>query len=446
MVSWRPDAIALVASTASSRQVDALLLLVCATFAFAVVVGVPFFYGGMSGRAGAIAAFRAAVSGAAVVVLLALVGGYGMMVGPALIPGVVGRPDWGLGSALAKSAGDPYPLAQAAYLIVLSAVAVAILGAAVASRVTLRAWMVFVALWSVLVLFPAFFAVFALNDGWAVAGLRVIDFGGALPVSLAAGSAAAGVILACGRRSHPPAGTQSLPLSSIGGALVWFGWFGITVGSEGAVDAYTGLIWINTLVASAGGVLAWVVVDRVMLRRPTITSALCGAVSGLVAITPGSGVVAPGWALILGVLAALACASMVDVAARARFGVPMMIGVVHIVASLVGLLFVGLFATGGGMIDSGNFDLFVGQAIAGFGVALYSFAVSSGIALALRFSIGLARVGYGADRGITDEISARSGRRVPSEHEEPHTAVDGADGAPTGPVTGTERPGGDGRG
>ena len=135
------------------------------------------------------------------------------------------------------------------------------------------------------------------------------------------------------------------------------------------MDPFTPLIWVNTLVASAGGVLAWVIVDRVMLRRPNVAGALCGAVSGLVAITPASGVLTAGWSLLLGALAALACASMVDLAARARFGVPMTICVVHIVGSLVGILFIGLFATGGGLIDSGNFDLFVAQAIAGFAVA-----------------------------------------------------------------------------
>lgn len=422
MVLWRPDAIVQLASSASSRQVDALLLIVCATLAFAVVPGVAFFYGGMTGRAGVIAAFRTALSGAAVVVLLAVAGGYGLMVGPALVPGVVGRPDWALGSLIpqfAERASDPYPLARAAFLIVLCAVSVAILGAAVSSRVTLRAWLVFVALWSVLVLFPACFAVFALSDGWAVHGLQVIDFGGALPVSLAAGTAAAGVILASGRHSQRPSDAHSLPLQAFGGALVWFGWFGITVGSEGAMDAFTGLIWMNTLVASAGGVVTWVIVDRVMLRRPTLTSALCGAVSGLVAVTPASGVIAPGWSLVLGVLAALACASMVDVAARADFGVPMMIGVIHIVASLVGLLFIGLFAEGGGMIDSGNFNLFAAQTIAGFGLAIASFTVSFCIALLLRYTIGLTRVRYGARRAITDANPPRRRRRVPTERKGP---------------------------
>jgi Amt family ammonium transporter len=422
MVSWRPDAIAPLAEFASSRQVDALLLIVSATLAFAVVPGVAFFYGGMSGRTGVVAAFRASMSGAAVVVCLAVFGGAGLIVGPALIPGFAGRPDWGLSSLVARAIGsdaDAYPLARAAYLIALAAVATALLGASIASRVTLRAWLVFVAFWSVLVLFPACYAVFSVTDGWATAGMQVIDFGGALPVSLAAGSAASGIILACGRRSHPPTGAHSLPLVAIGGALVWFGWFGVTIGSEGSMDAFTPLIWLNTLVASGGGVLAWVVVDRVMLRRPTITSALCGAVSGLVAITPASGVLTPGWSLLLGGLAALACASMVDLAARARFGVPMTICVVHIVGSLVGLLCIGLFATGSGLIDSGNFDLFVAQAIAGFAVAGWSFAVSLALALLLRATLGLTTVRYGANRGIPDETPPRTGERPAIEPQSP---------------------------
>ncbi|WP_431277402.1 ammonium transporter [Leifsonia poae] len=422
MALWRPDAIAPLAAFASSRDVDALLLIVSAVLAFAVVPGVAFFYGGMTGRAGAVAAFRASISGAAVVVCLAVIGGAGLIVGPPLIPGVVGQPDWGMASLVGRALGpdgDVYPLARVAYLVALCAVAAAILGASIASRVTLRAWLVFVALWSVLVLFPTCYAVFSATDGWAAAGMQVIDFGGALPVGLAAGSAASGIILACGRRSHPTAGVHSLPIVAIGGALVWFGWFGITIGSEGAMDAFTPLMWVNTLVASGGGVIVWIIVDRVMLRRPTITSALCGAVSGLVAITPASGVLTPGWSLLLGALAALGCASMVDVAARARFGVPMTICVIHIVGSLVGLLFIGLFANRGGMIDSGNFDLFVTQAIAGFAVAGSSFLIALALALLLRVTLGLTRVGYRANGGNPDETPARDREYSATESQGP---------------------------
>lgn len=418
---------------APSSQVDALLLLISATFVMAVVPGLAFFYGGMTGARGASSAFRAALTGSAVVVVLALLGGYGMLVGRPLIAHVVGQPDWGMSGAVAAAQGGAstmYPLARAAYLIAVCAVAVTILGTAVASRVTLRAWAVFSAVWSVLVLFPAGYAVFALSDGWASSGMNVIDFGGAVPVSLAAGSGAAGVILACGTRGHPPVGERRLPLVAVGGAVLWVGWFGLTVGSEGSLDAFAPLIAMNTLMASAGGSLMWILVDRVLLRRPTVTSALCGAVSGLVAITPASGVLTIGWSLLLGVLAALACASMVDLAARARFGVPMTICVIHIVASLVGLLYIGLFATGDGMVDSGNFDLFAAQAVAGFGVAAYSFVVSLLVAFGLRYTLGLTRVRYRASDGLSDEPAPRTRGRAAADAEEDEAAPGGgaADG------------------
>jgi Amt family ammonium transporter len=374
----------------------------------------------MTGRAGASRAFRAVLSGSAVVVVLAMIGGYGMIAGHPLIAHVVGKPDFALATLLpgmGRSA-DPYPLARAGYLIAVCAVAIAVLGTAVASRMTVRAWLIFCVVWTVLVLFPACYAVFAASDGWAVAGMQVIDFGGAIPVSLAAGSAAAGIILACGRSGARPAEPRRMTLVAVGGTLVWIGWFGMTVGSEGAVDGFAALIAVNTLLASAAGSLMWILVDRILLRRPTVTSALCGAVSGLVAITPASGVLTLGWSVLLGALAALACATMVDLAARARFGVPMTVCVVHIVASLVGLLFIGLFATGGGMIDSGNFDLFVAQAVAAVGTAAYSFVVSVLVAFGLRSTVGLTGVRYGADRAFTAASPARPRRRSATRPEE----------------------------
>ena len=410
-------------SAATSQQADALLLLICGAFTMVVVPGLAFFYGGMTGRSGVGRAFRAVLAGSGVVVVLAVMGGYGMIAGRPLIAHVVGTPDMGLASLLSGTgrSADPYPLARAGYLIAVCAVAVAVMGTAVASRITLRAWLIFCAVWTVVVLFPACYAVFALSDGWAVAGMRVIDFGGALPVSLAAGSGAAGVILACGRGGQHPLEGRRVTLVAVGGTLVWIGWFGLTVGSEGAVDGFTMVIALNTLLASAGGSLMWILVDRVLLRRPTVTSALCGAVSGLVAITPASGVLTLGWSLLLGALAALACATMVDLAARARFGVPMTVCVVHIVASLVGLLFIGLFATGDGMVDSGNFDLFVAQAIAGLGIAASSFVVSVIVALGLRYTVGLTGIRYRANRALTDAPPARPRQRPATRSEESAT-------------------------
>ncbi|MDN4615525.1 ammonium transporter [Leifsonia sp. F6_8S_P_1B] len=408
-------------ANATSEQLDALLLFVCGALTLLVPPGLAFLIGGLGGGARVARAARFALLGVAVVVLLAVAGGYGMLAGAPLVPGVVGRPDPGLADITGM-----YGLARAGSLIAVCGVGVAVVGVALASRITTRAWIVFCVLWSVLVLFPVGYAVFALDDGWAVAGLGVVDFGGILPIGVAAGGGAAGVVLACGRREHQVEGRRSLPLVAIGGALLWLGWLGLATGSEGALDDFTALIAMNAFLASAGGCLMWLLVDRVLLRRPTVSSGLLGAFAGLVAATPASGVLTLGWSLLLGALAALACATMVDLAARARFGPALTLCVTVSVGGLVGLLYVGLFASGGGMVESGNFDLFIGQGIAGLVVLLYSAAVSALIALGLRFTIGLTRTrGRGGGTGGVASQGVRPGAvGYPSGRDERSPTLD----------------------
>jgi len=404
---------------ATPDQVDALLLFFCGALVVLAAFGLAFFSGGMAGRARATRAFRFVLVGAAVTIVLAVLGGYGAVTGRPLIPHLLGVPDPGLaglaGTALAgtdPARASPYPLARAGYLIAVLVVAAAVVAVAVASRVTLRAWIVFAALWMPLVVYPVAYGVFALDDGWAVAGLHVVDFGGAL-VIVAAGGSAVGLLLACGRGEHLPPLTPRPALTAIGGGALWVGWLGLVVGSEGALDAYASLMAVGGFLASAAGVLMWMLVDAVLLRRPTLTSALCGAFAGLVAVTAASGVLTLGWCMLVGALSSLACATMVDLAARARFGPALTLCVITIVGGLVGLLFPGLFATGSGMVDSGNFDLFIAQAIAGMSVLLYAVTVSLLLGLAVRFTIGLTRVRYRAGGGIRETHPVGPDRAVP---------------------------------
>jgi Amt family ammonium transporter len=366
----------------TASQVDALLLLVAGALVFIIAPGLALLYGGMISSAGAASAMRATLVGAGIAGVLFVIGGYGMLFGSPLLPHTLGAP------GTVPSAA--FPLARACYACAVCVLAVAIVASAVAPRVTLRGWAVFAAVWVGVVYFPAAYAVFNLTDGWATASLGVVDFGGALPVSVAAAAGAAGVLLVCGRQpTHEIRSLRTVPVMAVGGALVWFGWFGLTIGSEGAVDGFTALIWINTLAASAAGTIAWATVDRIMMRRPTVASAVCGAVAGLVAITPASGIITTFWSLLLGALSGIACAVIVDIAARARFGTPMVVVVIHLVGSLVGLLFIGLFGNGTGMVYSGNFDQLGVQALAALVVAAWSFFVSWGAAALIQRTIGL---------------------------------------------------------
>ncbi|WP_285116459.1 ammonium transporter [Leifsonia sp. fls2-241-R2A-40a] len=406
---------------ATPDQVDALLLFFCGALVMLAALGLAFFAGGMAGRARAARSFRFVLVGAAVVVVLAVFGGYGLIAGPPLIPHLVGRPDVGLASVAGvdPAASSPYPAARAGYLIAVLVLCTGIVGVAIASRVTLRAWILFSVLWLPLVVLPVAYGVFSLDDGWAVGGLGVVDFGGALVV-VAAGGSSVGVLMACGRSEHLPPHPSRPALVAIGGAFLWVGWLGLIVGSEGSLDAYAPLMAMGAFLSSATGVLMWMLVDAVLLRRPTLVSALCGAFAGLVAATAASGALTLGWSMLVGALSSLACATMVDLVARARFGPALTLCVVTIVGGLVGLLFPGLFATGSGMVDSGNFDLFIAQGIAGMAVLLYSATVSLLLALALRYTVGLTRVRYRAVRGIDEKRPDGTDRAVPSVPAEPN--------------------------
>lgn len=409
---------------ATPDQVDALLLFFCGALVLLAAVGLALFAGGLAGRARAARAFRFVLLGTAVTVLLAVLGVYGMIAGAPLVPHLIGTPDPSLASlgGTDPAGASPYPAARAGYLIAVLVLCTAVVAVAVASRLTLRAWIVFSIVWLVLVVSPVAYGVFSLDDGWASGALQVVDFGGALVV-VAAGGSAVGVLLACGRGEHQPTRPSRPGLVAFGGASLWVGWLGLVVGSEGALDSYAPLMAVGAFVASAAGVLMWMLVDAVLLRRPTLSSALWGAFAGLVAVTAASGVLTLGWAMLAGALSALACATMVDLAARARFGPSLTLCVVTIVGGLVGLLFPGLFASGSGMIDSGNFDLFIAQGVAGMAVLLYATTVSLLLALALRFTMGLTRIRYGADRGLREKRPVRTDRAVPPVRD--------ADGVPS---------------
>ena len=83
---------------------------------------------------------------------------------------------------------------------------------------------------------------------------------------------------------------------------------------------------------------------------------------------------------------------------------------ITVVGGLVGLLYIGLFASGGGMVESGNFDLFIAQGVSGVGVLLYSLTVSVLLALVLRFTVGLTRVRYRAERDLPTAPPAERAR------------------------------------
>jgi Amt family ammonium transporter len=141
-------------------------------------------------------------------------------------------------------------------------------------------------------------------------GLGAIDFAGGTVVHINSGIAGlVGVLFAGPRVGHlkEPMPPHSLALTMTGAGLLWVGWFGFNAGSALEANGLAGVAMMNTFVAPAAGLLAWMGVERLVSGKPSMLGGASGAVAGLVAVTPAAGVSGPIGAMALGAAASLVC-------------------------------------------------------------------------------------------------------------------------------------------
>ena len=184
----------------------------------------------------------------------------------------------------------------------------ALIAGAFADRMKFSAMCVFMALWSLLVYSPIAHMVWAPSGYWSQAG--VLDFAGGTVVHINAGVAGLVCALVLGKRSGY--GTvnmapYNLAYAVIGASLLWVGWFGFNAGSAVAANGRAGMAMTVTQIATAAAALGWMFAEWIAKGKPSVLGAVSGAVAGLVAITPASGFVLPGGALIIGIAAGVIC-------------------------------------------------------------------------------------------------------------------------------------------
>ncbi len=182
----------------------------------------------------------------------------------------------------------------------------ALITGAFADRMRFSALVVFNVLWSLLVYAPVAHWVWHPN-GWIFA-LGALDFAGGTVVHINAGVAGLVCAVVLGRRvgyGHDNMAPYDLSLAVIGAALLWVGWFGFNAGSAVGAGARAGMAMLVTQVAAAGAALAWMFAEWATKGKPSVLGVISGAVAGLVAVTPASGFVLPGPALLIGVVAGL---------------------------------------------------------------------------------------------------------------------------------------------
>ena len=183
----------------------------------------------------------------------------------------------------------------------------ALIAGAFAERMKFSAMMWFMGLWLLLVYCPIAHWVWG---GGFLGSAGVLDFAGGTVVHINAGVAGLMCALVLGKRKGY--GTvimapHNLTWSFVGASLLWVGWFGFNAGSAVAANALAGAAMINTQVATAAAALAWMFAEWIVHKKPSVLGIISGAVAGLVAITPASGFVNPTGALIIGIVAGVAC-------------------------------------------------------------------------------------------------------------------------------------------
>ena len=175
----------------------------------------------------------------------------------------------------------------------------------------------------------------------------------------------------------------------LGAGLLWFGWFGFNAGSELAADGTAAIAFVNTIVAPAAALLAWLVVEKIKDGKPTSVGAASGAVAGLVAITPACASLTPGWAIVLGLVAGAVCALAIELKFKLGFDDSLDVVGIHLVGGLIGTLYLGFFANGTGLIYSGRPDAARSfRRSRRFAVMLYSFVLAFIIGFVIEKTIG----------------------------------------------------------
>jgi len=389
----------LTAAAATPADVNSLWLLVAAALVLLMTPGVAFFYGGMVKAKSVVSMMMMSFGAIALVAVLWVLFGYGMSFGTPLIPNWLGNPFngyiglqklLGIGANGAMSP-DMNGLAFAGFQATFAIISVALISGAIADRAKFGPWMIFAGVWVTLVYFPVAYWVFNLGDGWAPHLLGINDFAGGTAVHINAGAAGLALALVLGKRVGFQKGIQkphNVPLTLLGAALLWFGWFGFNSGSEAAVDGVAAIAWINTLAAPAAATIGWMIVEKLKDGKPTSIGAASGAVAGLVAITPACNILTPGWAMVLGVITGAVCAYAIEMKWKLGFDDSLDVVGIHLVGGVIGTLYIGIFGSGIGLIYTGSLKQLGVQAIGAFGVMIYSFALAYAIGWVIQKTMG----------------------------------------------------------
>jgi len=406
---------------------DTAWILTSSALVFLMTPGVAFFYGGMARRKNFLSLLMQCFFIACLVGLQWVLFGYSLSFAPDTGMGIIGSLDWlglrGVGFEANPDYSGTIPhlsfmIFQAMFAIITPALIVG----AFAERIKFSAFALLILLWTTLVYDPIAHWVWG-TGGW-LRDLGALDFAGGIVVHVSSGVSALVMAILIGRRlgfEKKAFVPHNLPLTVLGGALLWVGWFGFNGGSALGANGLAANAFVNTNTATAAAGLAWALVEWWKHGTPTVLGIVTGAVAGLVAITPACGFVTPMSAIMIGLLAGIFCFLAVTVL-KPKLGYDDSLDVfgVHGVGGIWGTLATGLFAevavnsAGADGLLFGNAKLFLVQCV--YLLACVTYAV---VVTWILFKVVDAIIGVRVDR--KDELV---GLDLTQHHESAYTILE----------------------
>jgi Amt family ammonium transporter len=330
--------------------------------------GLAFFYGGLVRRKNVLSVLMQCLIILCVITLQWVLFGYSLTFGPDTGQGIIGGLDW-LG--LRNVGGQPNAdyaatIPHYAFMIfqcMFAVITPALIIGTYAERIKFSAFLAFTVLWATFVYDPLGHWVWG-TGGW-LKDLGALDFAGGIVVHTSSGVSALVLALLIGKRigmERQHFAPHNLPFTVLGGALLWFGWFGFNAGSALAANELAAMAFVTTTVATAAAGLTWALIEWQQNGAPTALGAVTGAVAGLVAITPACGFVNPMNAIFIGIIVSFLCyVAIAKVKSYFKYDDSLDVFGVHGVGGIWGTIATGLFAEKA-VNDAGANGLFFGGA------------------------------------------------------------------------------------
>ncbi|ALC82710.1 MULTISPECIES: ammonium transporter [Bacillus] len=339
---------------------DSVFMFVCTIIVWLMTPALALFYGGLVRGKNVLSTAMHSLSTIAIVSIVWILVGYTLAFssGNAFIGGLDYIGLNGVGYEPLEGGTIPHSLFML-FQMTFAVLTTAIVSGGYAERIKFPAFLVFTILWVLLVYSPV--AHWVWGGGW-IMSMGALDFAGGNVVHIASGVAGLVAAIVLGKRKDASeASPHNLLLTLLGGALLWFGWYGFNVGSALSLSSVGMYAFINTSTAAAAGIIGWLVIEWLINKKPTLLGGISGAIAGLVAITPAAGFVTPMASILIGLIGGAICFWGVF-SLKKKFGYDDALDAfgLHGIGGTWGGIATGLFATTS-VNDAGANGLFYGD-------------------------------------------------------------------------------------